>query len=71
MSSLVIPGPPTKLGKARTECMNSYELLSDLMPMEEKNVSIIYEKIREGIGVIYKCYARAKLTKSQVRDFWK
>ena len=51
----MVPGPPTKLGKARTECLNSYELLSDLMQMEEKNVSIIYEKIREGIGVIYKC----------------
>ena len=52
---MVIPGPPTELGKARADCKNSYELLSRLMQMEGKNVSIIYEKIREGVGVIYKC----------------
>ena len=55
MGSLMVPGPPTKFRKARTECKNSYELLSRLMQMEGKNVSIIYEKIREGVGVIYKC----------------
>ena len=55
MGSLMVPGPPTKLGKARTDCENSYELLSRLMYMDGKNVSIIYEKLRKGVGVIYKC----------------
>ena len=55
MGSLMVPGPPTKLGKARTGCKNSFEFLSSLKQMGGKNVSIIYEKIREGVGVIYKC----------------
>ena len=55
MGSLMVPGPPTKLGKARTGCEHFRELLSRLMHMDGKNVSIIYEKIREGVGVIYKC----------------
>ena len=55
MGSLMVPGPPTKLGKARADCENPYELLSRLMHMDGKNVSINYDKIREGIGVIYKC----------------
>ena len=55
MSSLVIPGPPTKLGKARAGCEHFRELLSRIMHMDGKNVSINYEKIMEGVGVIYKC----------------
>ena len=55
MSSLVNPGPPTKLGKARAGCEHLRESLSRLMHMDGKNVSINYDKIREGVGVIYKC----------------
>ena len=51
----MIPGPPTKLGKARAECEHFRELLSRLMHMDGKNVSINYEKIRESVGVIHKC----------------
>ena len=45
----MIQGPPTKLGRARVDCENAYERLSKLKQMEGKNVSINYEKIREGI----------------------
>ena len=55
MGSSMVPGPPTKLGKARAECEHFRESLSRLMHMDGKYVSINYEKIREGVGVIYKC----------------
>ena len=54
MGSLMVPGPPTKLGKARAGCERLRESLSRLTHVDGKNVSINYEIIREVVGVIYK-----------------